>query len=103
MSARQSIGKISLCRIADYLVLQFVLELNASCLDVVREDVVEALPLFCKVKTSKSFEPAYLMEPNDASLIKCDQQFASGARLCELDCPELRVSKLYKLRAEHVV
>ena len=73
MSARQSIGKVCLGRIADYLVLQLVLELDARSLYVVREDVVQALPLLCKVKTCKCFKPTYLMEPNDASLIKCDQ------------------------------
>jgi len=55
-----------------------MLELDSSCLNMVCKDIVEALPLLSEVVALKHLQATYLMEANDTSLIKCDEQLAAG-------------------------
>ena len=56
-----------------------MLELDPGCLDVIREGVVQTLPLFPKIEALEHFEPADLMESNDTTLVKRDQELTTGA------------------------
>ena len=58
---------------------------DPSRLNMVCECVVQALPFFCEVESLEHLKAADLMEANNSPLVKRDEKFATGARLCELD------------------
>ena len=69
--------RLTIAVIVGGLVLKLVLELDPGRLHMVREGVVEALPVLREVVALEHFEPADLVEANDSALVERYQELAT--------------------------